>query len=201
MSAISAESHEQRRVGKDQSADGATGASVKGALDIVGACHRDRHELDLQLRRRSVCRVERAAIAVNAALQDQAHPGQRGLSLLDELESLGGELRNEKREAGNVASGMGEALGEPHRDDVLRQRHHDRHGGRDAARRVDAGSHGHDRLDVQSDQLGCKRLEAVEMAVGVARLDAQVLGDDIAEIAKSFAERSALAEPPVVGFG
>ena len=41
--------------------------------------------------------------------------------------TLGGKLGNEKREAGNVASGMREALGEPHRYDVLRQRHHDRH--------------------------------------------------------------------------
>ena len=39
------------------------------------------------------------------------------------------------------------------------------------------------------------------MAVGVARLDTQVLAFDIAESAKSFAEPSALAEPPIVGFG
>ena len=96
---------------------------------------------------------------------------------------------------------MGEALGEPRRDGVLRQRHHDRHSGRDATRRVDAGSRRDDQLDVQSDELCRERLEAVGLAVGVARLDAQVLACDIAEIAKSFAERSALAEPPVVGFG
>ena len=96
---------------------------------------------------------------------------------------------------------MGEALGEPRRDGVRIQRHHDRHGGRDGTRRVDAGSRRDDQLDVQSDELCRERLEAVELAVGVARLDAQVLAHDIAEIAKSFAERSALAEPPVVGFG
>ena len=124
-------------------------------------------------------------------------PGQRRQRLLQQLETLGGQLGEGERQAGDVAAGPRQARAQPSRDRIAARQGDDRDRLRCLARRLARRlAAGEDHVHLETHQLFGHRRQPIGAAVGVAALDDDVPALDVAGLAQAFCE-----SPPRSGRG
>jgi hypothetical protein len=112
------------------------------------------------------------------AAHEHAHPARARDDLLQDLQALAGELRQERAEPGHVPARPGETGDVAALDGVGGHRHDDRDRRGRSTDRLDRRVAGrHDHVDLRRHELGGQGRQAVLGALGGPELDHQVAVD------------------------
>src|SRR5215831_11856055 len=128
--------------------------------------------------------------AAGVGVPDKRHAGEPGHDFPQELQPLAAEIRRDIGEARDIAARAREARHEPGPDRIDTVDHYDRDRPSLASGRCDRliGAR-HDHVDLPSHQLPRKRRKSFALALAVAKLQAERLPLDVAQLPHSLSER------------
>ena len=152
--------------------------------------HLDRDQRDPGGRRRHPQLIEYRHVGRVVHVPQEGEARDRGDRLLEELQSLGTEIRAEDGIAGDVFPGLSQARDQPGPDRIADADHDDRDGGgRLLGRAGRRRTEGRDQVDRAADQRRRRRCQPVGLPFPVAIFEGDVPALLIAEIAQAAAER------------
>jgi hypothetical protein len=109
--------------------------------------------------------------------------------LLEQLQPLSRQLRDDGRQPGDVAGGSRQARDEPGRNRVTGRRHDDGDGPRSLLGRLSIGIEtGDDHVNLETDEIGRKVRETLGSSLRVSELDVDVLPLDPSDVREALPE-------------